>query len=158
MIDHGLRPILKDVLQDTLDIAKVFKLLQDTDVGKLKAIDVYFTEQGIGYLNALASLNPNLFVVSEDKYLKVKSDNADLILLNKKLISDNLEFKEISSKIENKNNIDLLLIDVYKKDIKKVIEINTKNKLLIDEQQKIINKSQKIIKKLRLPLWSRFLK
>lgn len=129
MAQDGLRPILKEIEQDTLDIAKVFKLLSLVEVGKLKAIDVYFTEQGKGYLNALASLNPRLFVINEEKYIKLKLDNSDLIKLNKILISDNLELKEVNSKIANKQIADLLLIDVYKKEI-------TKLKATIDKLRK----------------------
>ena len=96
---NGIRPILKDVEQDTLDIAKVFKLLSEIKIDNKKAIDVYFTEQGVGYLNAMASLNPKLFVVPEEKYLVLEAKFDELKKHNLEIYHKRLELIKENEKL-----------------------------------------------------------
>jgi len=81
-----LRTIVKDVKQDTLDIARVFKLISQVKIGGKPTIDIYFTDQGIGYINALSTLSPKLFVIEEDKYISLKKDYNDLKKENQTLL------------------------------------------------------------------------
>lgn len=159
MADHGLRPIIEGIEQDTLDVAKVFKLLSTVDVGKRKAIDVFFTETGEGYLNALASLNPKLFVVREDIYLELQSKYNSKIEEYKKTISN---FYQPELEKLNENNISLK--DECNK-LKACETDNTKNYAerfrLISENEELsieITRLKQTIDNLRKPNWWEFWK
>ena len=72
-----LKPILRETNQEIIDVSKVL-LLITRDLGGTNNLNLIFTDYGKGYINQLADHNPDLAVVREIDYIKLKKEKEEL--------------------------------------------------------------------------------
>lgn len=92
---NELRPILKEVEQDSINMNRFFTIIKNTKIGDETILDKMFTEWGKGYINSLCSNNSRLSIVPEKDYLilkkkyeklKNKKQNFIISFINKRFL------------------------------------------------------------------------